>query len=638
MTEKPSYEELEERIKILESQESLRFSLDKKDRIAKKNHKRFLKFLPYPVLVRDKIGLVTYLNPAFTRTFGWTLEEMKGKKGRQYIPGPLKKELSRKIDDLPPKKNVLRLNSKRLTKDDKILDVIMRVGIDRDENNKAAGMIIVLRDVTMEKRSNRNRSAMNRISQALPKYPELHKLLHYVNMEIKELLDAEGANVILLDENQKEFYFLSVVHDDPSTQERIKKIRFPVDELLAGEVVKTGNPVMMASLPDNQTLHQNRDAKIGYKVRNVLVVPLRTKNRIIGVITADNKRQDDFDKTDLEILNTIAATIALSIENAGVSEELRKANEELKGLNAAKDKMISHLSHELKTPVAILLSSFKILSRKLAVLPEKNWEKTLERIKRNLDRIIGIEDEVYDIVEKKSFVHKNIFSLIFDQCEDTIEALIAEEIGEKGVIPRVREKLDDIFSSRDLVIKKVYLNQFVQDRFDKLCPFFTHRNVETSVRLKSSTPIEMPLDPLEKIVDGLIRNAIENTPDGRKIEILVHDRGKGVEFIVQDQGVGLTQEAQKRIFEGFFTPQATMDYSSKRPYDFGAGGKGADLLRMRIFSERYNFKIKMTSKRCEHLPTDSDICPGSIEKCSQKSELPCNGSTMVSIFFQFPGL
>ncbi|OQY51438.1 MAG: histidine kinase [Desulfobacteraceae bacterium 4572_89] len=638
MAEKPSYEELEEQIKILEKQSDLRLSMENKERIARKNHKRFLKFLPYPVLVRDAMGLVTYLNPAFTSTFGWTLEEMKGKKGRQCIPDSLKNELSRKINGLPPQKNVLRLDSKRLTKDGKTLDVIMRVGIERDKNNNAAGMIIVLRDVTMEKRINRNRSAMNRISQALPKYPELHKLLHYVNMEIKELLDAEGANVMLLDENQKEFYFLSVVHDDPSTEERIKKIRFPVDELLAGEVIKTGNPIMMASLPDNQTLHQNRDAKIGYKVRNVLVVPLRTKDRILGVITADNKRQDEFDKTDLEILNTIAATIALSIENAGVSEKLRKANEELKGLNVAKDKMISHLSHELKTPVAILLSSFKILSRKLAFLPEKNWKKTLERIKRNLDRIIGIEDEVYDIVEKKSFVHKNIFSLIFDQCEDTIEALIAEEIGEKEVISRVREKLDDIFSSRDLVIKKIYLNQFVQDRFDKLCPFFAHRDVKTSLRLRSSTPIEMPLDPLEKIVDGLIRNAIENTPDGRKIEIVVHDRGKGVEFIVQDQGVGLTQEAQKRIFEGFFTPQATMDYSSKRPFDFGAGGKGADLLRMRIFSERYNFKIKMISRRCEHLPKDSDICPGSIEKCSQKKELPCNGSTMVSIFFQFPGL
>jgi len=513
----------------------------------------------------------------------------------------------------------------------------MRVGVERDEKNQPTSMIIVLRDVTMERRINRNRSAMNRISQVLPQYPELQKIMHYVSVEIKELLGTEGANVILLDESQKEFYFLSVVHDDPGTQERIKKIRFPMDELIAGQVVKTGNPVTINSLPDNQTLHQNRDEKIGHKVRNVMVVPLRTKERIIGVITADNKKEGEFDKTDLEILNTIAATVALSIENAGVSEELRKANEELKGLNAAKDKMISHLSHELKTPVAILLSSIKILSKKLNLLPEKSWESTLERIRRNLDRIIGIEDEVYDIVEKKTFVHKNVFSLIFDQCEDTIEALIAEEIGEKGVIPKIRKKLDDIFSSRDIVIKKVYLNQFVEERIEKLTPLFAHRNVNTDIRLKSSAPIQMPLDPLRKIIDGLIRNAVENTPDGGKIGIVVHGKGKGVEFLVQDQGVGLTQEAQKRIFEGFFTPQATLNYSSKRPFDFGAGGKGADLLRMKIFSERHNFKIKMTSKRCRRLPNDADICPGSIQTCMGKIGPRCDGNTTVSVLFPFFG-
>ncbi len=638
MTVKPTYEELEVRIKSLEKEADLRLSLGEKDKTARKNYTRFLKFLPYPVLIRDEKGLVTYLNPAFTQTFGWTLEELKGKKGRQYIPKPLQDELSIKIMDLPPKKNVIKLNTKRLTREGRILDVAMRVGIERNKKNKPTSMIIVLRDVTMEKRIKRIRNTMNRISQVLPQYPELSKIMQYVSVEIKELLGTEGANVILLDESRKEFYFLSVVHDDPGTQERIKKIRFPVDELISGQVVKTGNPVIMTSLPDDHRLHQNRDEKIGHRVKNVMVVPLRTKEHIIGTITADNKKEGEFDKTDLEILNTIATTVALSIENAGVSEELRKANEELKGLNAAKDKMISHLSHELKTPVAILLSSFKILSKKLDFLPEKNWEPTMERISRNLDRILGIEDEVYDIVEKKSFIHENIFSLIFEQCEDTMEALIAEEIGERGVIAKVRTRLDDIFSSRDLVVQKVYLNQFVEARIEQLAPLFAHRDVNTSVHLKASAPIRMPLDPLKKTIDGLIRNAVENTPDGGKIEILVHARGKGVEFIVQDQGVGLTQEAQKRIFEGFFTPQATLNYSSKRPYDFGAGGKGADLLRMKIFSERHHFKIKMTSKRCSRLSKDTDSCPGSIEACTQRTDPPCDGHTTVSVIFPFSGL
>lgn len=176
-----------------------------------------------------------------------------------------------------------------------------------------------------------------------------------------------------------------------------------MDELLSGQVVKSGKPLIMNSLPGKSLDNfKSRDEKIGYRIKNVMVVPLQSNIRIIGVISADNKKEGAFDQTDLSTLATIAATVALSIENARVSEQLKKANEELKSLNAAKDKMISHLSHELRTPVAVLLSSIKVLSRKLKDLPEDSWQPTLERMQRNLKRLIDIEDQVYDILEKKN--------------------------------------------------------------------------------------------------------------------------------------------------------------------------------------------------------------------------------------------
>ena len=636
MIQNPTYEELKFKIKALEKE-----SLDTKEtnqvtKEASRNYKRFLKFLPYPVIVRDAKRLITYLNPAFTKTFGWTLKELKGKKGKQYVPISLKNEVADKINALPAHKNVLQLSTQRLTKDGKVLDVMLRAGVDKDQNNNPEGMIIVLRDVTMEKRAKRNRDVMNRISQVLPQYPGLRKLLFYVNTEIKELLETESANTILLDETHKEFYFLSAAHDDPNTRERIEKARFSVDELLSGQVVKSGNPMIVNNFPDGQSQYKSRDRKIGYRVKNVILVPLRNKDRIIGILAADNKKTGDFDDTDLETLNTIAATVALSIENARVSRELRKAYDELKSLNRAKDKMINHLSHELKTPVAILLSSFKTLSKRMADLPEETWRPTIERISRNLDRIIGIEGEVYDIVEKKEVFHHKMFSLILEQCQDEFEALIAEEIGEKGVIAKVRQRIEDIFSAHDLVVKDIFLNQFVKKRIKAIKPDMAHRNISLVTRLESSSLIHMPYEPLKKTVDGLIRNAIENTPDGGKIEILVHQKDSGLEFVVKDHGIGLTKEAQKRIFEGFFSTQETMNYSSKRPFDFNAGGKGADLLRMKIFSERFNFKISMTSKRCRRIPENMDACPGSIQECKKLAGPACDGYTIVTCFFPFP--
>ncbi len=631
----PTFEELNLRIKELEKLAGRTKEAFQITRKARRNYKRFLRFLPYPILVRDPEGIITYLNPAFTETFGWTLNEFKGKKGDEYVPKSLSDELQNKIKHLPIKKNTLQFYTKRLTKDGKVLDVLLRVGIERSKSNNPGGMIIVIRDVTMEKRSNRNREAMTRISQMLPQYPDLRKLLFFINTEIKNLLETESANVILLDESQKEFYFLSAAHDDPATRERIDNSRFSVDELVSGEVVKTGKPIIMNSLSEGQK-YESRDRKIGYTVRNILLVPLRTKDRIIGILAADNKKTGDFDKTDLETLNTIAATVALSIENARVSRELRKAYEEVTGLNNAKDKMISHLSHELKTPVAILLSSYKILSKKLSELPEGTWKPTMDRVRRNLDRIVGIEDEVYDIVEKKDFFHRQLFSLILMQCKDEFESLIAEETGEKGIIEKVGRKIDEIFNIPDLVYEDIFLSRFVEKRIEAIKPDIARRNIHLISRIKSSSPIRIPAEPLRKTVDGIIRNAFENTPDGGKIEILVHQKGKGMQFIVKDHGIGLTEEAQKRIFEGFFSTRDIMNYSSKRPYDFNAGGKGADLLRMKIFSERFNFKISMTSTRCRRIPENDNACPGSIEACQRIPGPECNGMTIVTCFFPFP--
>jgi hypothetical protein len=58
-----------------------------------------------------------------------------------------------------------------------------------------------------------------------------------------------------------------------------------------------------------------------------------------------------------------------------------------------------------------------------------------------------------------------------------------------------------------------------------------------------------------------------------------------------------------------------MLYSSKKAFDFNAGGRGADLLRMKIFSERFNFTISMTSSRCKFIPQNTDSCPGRISEC-----------------------
>lgn len=604
-------------------------------RKSERRLRTLLDFVPHPIVVFTLDGRVFYLNPAFTEIFGWTLEELEGKT-IPYSPPGLEQETSEMIKQLLEKKIILRYETKRLTKDRRILDVVMRAGVYSESKDEPAGEIVLLRDITKEKRTARNNEAILRLSMALPEYPDLEDLLDYVSSEVKQLLDTEGSLIILRDDWTNELFFLGAAYDDMATQERIKEIRLPMDGFVAGEVIKTGKPIIVDDTSVDPELARKRDEKLGYHTKNLLEVPLRSSDRIIGVLCAINKKEGAFDQTDVEMLNMIAGTVALSIENARFSEEVKKAYKEVSSLNRAKDRVIDHLSHELKTPISVLSGSLELLTMKLDSIPKKSWERTMERAKRNLKRIMDIQDEADDIMRDKQYETHELLSSIIEQCSDELEILLAQEVGEKPVIESIRNRVDEIFGPKDIVPEEILLHEYVGDRIEHLKPMFSHRNVEIISKLETTPPILMPRDPLQKVFDGLLKNAVENTPDEGKIEIIVRKEEKGTELVVHDYGVGITAENQARIFEGFFATQDTMDYSSKRPFDFNAGGRGADLLRTKIFSERYNFKIDMQSSRCRHIPNSSDVCPGVIHECKfidDKRDCYRSGGTIFYVHF-----
>jgi len=803
---------IDDKVEVVGAIETLQDITDRKRaeealRVSERRQRALLNFEPYPIVVFSLDGRVSYLNPAFTETFGWTLEELENKR-IPFIPPGLEQETREGIKRLYAERVIMHFESRRLTKDGRILDVVIRAAVFFESKEEPAGIIVILRDVTQEKRIARNNEAMLRISMALPEHPDLGDLLYYVNSEVKALLgtegamavlhdeikgdlfvvgaayddrdaqkrieeirfsmdqliagrvirtgepiivsdtsadrelheerdkrlgyrtrtlaqvplkssdriigalcainkkvgsfdetdlellnmvagtvalsienarfsddlkkalrnneallrislalpkhpqleelidyvndevkrlvNAEGSVVLLLDEKKKEFLVLGAAYDTTETEKRIKEIRFPLDQLIAGKVVTTGEPLIVSDTSVDRRIHEERDKRLGYKTRNLALVPLRTRERITGVLCAINRKAGEFERADLESLNTIAGTVALSIENARVSEELRRAYQEVTSLNRAKDKAINHLSHELKTPVAILSSSLNLLAKRMASLPDETWKPTLERIRRNLERILEIQYEVDDIMEEKQQRTYGLLTLLLDQCVEELASVAAEETGLEPLFQRIKDHLDRAFGPREAKSEVLHLDREVQARIDFLKPLFSHRDVRVLAQLESVPSILVPPEVLHKVTDGLIRNAIENTPDEGKIEVAVQKEGHGALLIVRDYGVGIPEEAQKRIFEGFFTTRDTMAYSSKRPFDFNAGGKGADLLRMKIFSERYHFQIHMASTRCKHIPNESDVCPGRISQCpfcTRIEDCHQSGGTIFTVYF-----
>ncbi|OQY44938.1 MAG: hypothetical protein B6240_09550, partial [Desulfobacteraceae bacterium 4572_87] len=325
-------------------------------RESKKGMRSLLDFVPYPIIVCNLDGTVYYVTPAFTETFGWTLDELEGKT-IPYTPKGLEAETHQILKELLETKLVLRHITKRLTKDGRLLDMVMRGVIYSKDPNEPGGELILLRDITRERRMARNNRAMLRISMALPEYPDLEDLLDYISREIKELLGTEGALVVLVDEERRELFYMGAAYDDSMTQQRIKELRFPMDKSVAGKVIRTGKAIVVPDTKKEPSFYPGVDEKLGYKTRNLLEVPLRSGDLIIGTLCARNKKEGVFEETDVELLNMIAGTVVLSIENARFSEEIinaYKTNEALLRISTALPEypdlgeLLDYVSNEVK--------------------------------------------------------------------------------------------------------------------------------------------------------------------------------------------------------------------------------------------------------------------------------------------------
>ena len=259
------------------------------------------------------------------------------------------------------------------------------------------------------------------------------------------------------------------------------------------------------------------------------------------------------------------------------------------------------------------------------------------RAQKNLDRLLEMQYQIEDILRKKDYKIYYMLSSLLDACRDELEVLISENLEEKEIIDRLRQHIDKLFGPHDVKSEEIRLDQFVEKQIQALRSRFAHRRCRVNVLVSAVPPVWIPRDVLAKIVEGLVRNAVENTPDSGNITVTVRTGEIGPELEVKDSGIGISEENQRLLFDNYFTAYDTMQYSSRNPYDFGAGGKGFDLLRMKIFSEQYHFELKMDSRRCGVIPGGEDACPGNMAECDQAGQdegcLESGGTTVTVQFY-----
>jgi PAS domain S-box-containing protein len=118
---------------------------------SQERYRIVLEASPDPVVVYDMEGRCTYLNPAFTRVFGWTPAELLGKKV-DYVPEQSWPETQMMIDKVLAGESFSGIESHRHTKAGKILDVSISAAIYVSRAGVPIGSVHILRDITDQKR------------------------------------------------------------------------------------------------------------------------------------------------------------------------------------------------------------------------------------------------------------------------------------------------------------------------------------------------------------------------------------------------------------------------------------------------------------------------------------------------------
>jgi PAS domain S-box-containing protein len=119
-------------------------------RANEKHLHAILEASPDPVVVYDGQGLASFVNPAFTRIFGWLPEEVLGQR-IPFVPPDQQRAVSETIAQLYARGGTVTMDTKRLTKDGRLLDIVVSAAGIPGESAKITGMVVNLTDVTQTK-------------------------------------------------------------------------------------------------------------------------------------------------------------------------------------------------------------------------------------------------------------------------------------------------------------------------------------------------------------------------------------------------------------------------------------------------------------------------------------------------------
>jgi two-component system sensor histidine kinase/response regulator len=331
MAKKPTYKELEQRVKELEEEFLERKKAEEALRESEERYRSLLEASPDPIVVYDIEGRATYANPAFTQTFGWSHDEVLGQR-IDFVPQENWPETKDAIERILQDEKIQSFETRRFTKDGKLLDFQLGSSLFKDRYGKPVGNIVILRDATERKQAEANKAAeLNKFQDlydfavAMTAQRSLDENLSLAVEKSRKLLGTDTSFIALRDETAGDVYMhsLSGINTDA-----FKRMRTPLGLGLGGKVAKTGKGYMVEDyFQEIEKLHHDIARAEG--LISGIAVPVQIGQTNLGVLYAFNRTKTSFSKSDLDTLSLLGNLVALEIMRNWAEEKLRKAHDDL---------------------------------------------------------------------------------------------------------------------------------------------------------------------------------------------------------------------------------------------------------------------------------------------------------------------
>jgi HD-GYP domain-containing protein (c-di-GMP phosphodiesterase class II) len=164
-------------------------------------------------------------------------------------------------------------------------------------------------------------SILYEISDALSSTLNLDELLRLIVRKAVKSFEAQVVSLMMIDEDSGELF---IRHAEGIEDDIIRKTRVRIGEGVAGRVALTGQPLLLVDV-------MGLEAKDLIKnVKSALSVPLKVKDKVIGVINVSKNARYQFTESDLKILFNLASLASQAIEKSELYQDIKVTLEEIK--------------------------------------------------------------------------------------------------------------------------------------------------------------------------------------------------------------------------------------------------------------------------------------------------------------------